>query len=456
MEPAMAAADRFISLLGNLRRDERGIAIPTALMALIATFALASVALMSTIDVQRGTARDHDSKEAIAAADAGASIAMLRLNRYLPTLTSGVSCIGPTGLSQTPTSGWCPKTTVEKVGEAEYSYQVSAYGSSKAINVVAWGSANGVTRRVNVGMQAIDGKNVFADEKVIGEEGIEFAGSSAEVETSLGTNGEITNTGNSHPTLCGNARHGIGKLKVPPLSCGGKESEGNMVLPPVIPPANLATNNSNCRLYEKVTAPCTAVDAYQGQGKGKRSATIPWDPTARVIEINNPQSSLTLSGENYFVCKLVVNNGKLYMPFNVNVNIYIDTPQNCNMAPGSVQVEVSSGEILSDAFNPSQSSYVIPNIYLLGQSTVYVKGNGKAGFGSAELMIYGPQSTVEFDGNTHWNGMIAGKKVIIKGSGKIESSSKFKEPEQHLAPLFQRTRYVECGGTSGTLPNANC
>ena len=166
--------------------------------------------------------------------------------------------------------------------------------------------------------------------------------------------------------------------------------------------------------------------------------------------------ALTLSGENYFVCKLVVNNGKLYMPFNVNVNIYIDTPQNCNMAPGSVQVEVSSGEILSSAFNPSQSSYVIPNIYLLGESTVYVKGNGKAGVGSAELMVYGPQSTVEFDGSTHWNGMIAGKKVIIKGNGKIESSSKFKEPEQHLAPLFQRTRYVECSGTSGTTPNANC
>lgn len=456
MGAAMVAIDRFILLVRDLRRGEEGIAIPTALMALIATFALASVAVMSTVDVQRGTARDHDSKEAIAAADAGASIAMLRLNRYLPTLASGVSCIGPSGLSQTPTSGWCPKTATEKVGEAEYSYQVSAYGSSKAISVVAWGGANGVTRRVNVGMQAIDGKNVFADEKVIGEEGIEFSGSSAEVETSLGTNGEISNSGNSHPTLCGNARHGIGKPKVPPLSCGGKETEGNMVLPPVIPPANLATNNSNCRLYEKVTAPCTAVDSYQGQGKGKRSATIPWDPNARRIEINNPQSTLTVSGENYFVCKLVVNNGKLYMPFNVNVNIYIDTPQNCNMAPGAIQVEVSSGEILSSAFNPSQSSYVIPNIYLLGQGTVYVKGNGAAGFGSAELMIYGPQSTVEFDGSTHWNGMIAAKKVIIKGNGKIESSAKFKEPEQHLAPLFQRTRYVECSGTSGSTPDANC
>ena len=84
----MVAIDRFILLVRDLRRNERGLAVPTALMALIATFALASVAVMSTVDVQRGTARDHDSKEAIAAADAGASIEMLRLNRYLPRLTT--------------------------------------------------------------------------------------------------------------------------------------------------------------------------------------------------------------------------------------------------------------------------------------------------------------------------------------------------------------------------------
>jgi len=454
----MVAIDRFILLVRDLRRNESGMAIPTALMALIATFALASVAVISTVDVQRGTARDHDSKEAIAAADAGASIAMLRLNRYLPSLVTpgGPVCVSTTGLSQTPVNGWCPKTLPEKVGEAEYSYQMSSFGASKAINVVAWGTANGSTRRVNVGLQAIDGKNVFADEKVIGEEGIEFAGSSAEVETDLGTNGEITNSGNSHPTLCGNARHGIGKGDVPPLNCGGKETEGNMVLPPVVAPLDLATNNSNCRLYEKITSPCTAIDVYQGQGKGRRTATIPWNATPRVVEITNPGTSLTLSGENYFVCKLIVKNGKLYMPFNKNVNVYIDTPEHCGLAPGSIQFEVQNGEILSSANNPGQESYVIPNIYLLGESRVYVKGNGKGGFGSSEVMLYGPKATVEFDGGVFWNGMIAAKKVIIKGNGKVESSSKFKEPDQHLAPLFQRTRYVECSGTSTTTPNANC
>jgi hypothetical protein len=451
----MAAIDRFLLLVRSLRRDQRGMALPTALMALIATFALASVAVMSTVNTQRGTARDHDSKEAIAAADAGAGVAMLRLNRHLPELDPALPCISPTGLAQTSSGGWCPKTTAEKVGDAEFSYQVSAFGASKAVQVIAWGSSGGVTRRVNVGLQAIDGKNVFADEKVIGEEGIEFTGSSTEVDASLGTNGEITRTGSSHPEICGNGRHGIGKGPVPPLSCGGVESEGNMTLPPVVMPDNLESVNDDCRLYEQVTAPCTGIDLYYGQGKAKRSATVPWDPNSKKIEVNNPQSYLSLGGQNYFVCKLIISNGQLLVPFNSNVNIYVAPPQSCDLPANSVQVEVA-GEILSSAFIPSQQSYVIPNIYLLGESKVYVKGNGSGGKGSSEFTIYGPKSTVEFQGGTYWNGMVAAKKVIVQGNVKLESSSKFQLPDQSLAPLFQRTRYVECGAAAVSSPAANC
>ena len=458
----MAAIDRFILLVRDLRRNEKGIAVPTALMALIATFALATVTVMSTIHTERGTARDHSSKEAIAAADAGASIAMLRLNRYLPSmaLPGGPSCVTASGLSQSPeASGWCPKTTPEKIGAAEASYQVSAYGASKEVQVVAWGSSGGVTRRVNVALHAIDGKNVFAEEKVIGEEGIEFNGSAAEVYTSMGTNGEITSSGNSHPTLCGNGRHGIGKGSVPPLSCGGVESEGNMTLPPVVAPSNV--EEDNCRLLQVAPTGCSGTDVYTAKNNAKRSETVPWYAKRKELTLNN-NATLTLGGHTYLVCKLIVEGGKLYMPFNTEVNIYIDTPEHCGLAPGSVQMAVmNNGEILSTAFNPSQESYAIPNIYLLGESKVYLKGNpsnvsSEKGATSNEIMIYGPKSTVEFDGAATWKGMVAAKKVIVKGNGRIESSSKFKLPEKNLQPLFERTHYVECSGTTSSAPNSNC
>jgi len=457
----MVAIDRFILLVRDLRRNESGMAVPTALMALIATFALASVTVMSTVHTQRGTARDHSSKEAIAAADAGASIAMLRLNRYLPSMTlpGGPTCVSASGLSQTPTNGWCPKTTPEKIGAAEISYQVSAYGASKEVQVVAWGESGGVTRRVNVGLHAIDGKNVFAEEKVIGEEGIEFNGSAAEIYTSMGTNGEITSSGNSHPTLCGNGRHGIGKGEVPPLSCGGVESEGNMVLPPVVAPAEV--EKDDCRLLATAPAGCSGTDVYVAKNNAKRSETVPWYATKKELSLDN-NAALTLGGHNYLVCKLYVEGGKLYMPFNTEVNIYVDTPQHCGLAPGAVQFAVlNNGEILSTAFNPSQSSYAIPNIYLLGESKVYLKGNPsnvstEKGVTSNEIMIYGPQSTIEFDGSATWKGMVAGRKVIVKGNGRIESSSKFKLPEKNVQPLFERTHYVECSSSGSSTPNSNC
>lgn len=460
----MPAIDRFLAPFRSFCGDQRGIAVPAALMAMIATFALASVAVMSTVDTQRGTARDHDAKEAIAAADSGASVAMLRLNRYLPSLSTSTTCIGPNGLSQVPTAGWCPKTTPEKVGAAEFTYQVSAYGVSKQVQVVAWGTSGGVTRRVDVGLQAIDGKNVFAEEKVIGEEGIEFKGAAAEVETSLGTNGEIINSGSSSPTLCGNARHGIGKGPVPPLSCGGVEEEGNMTLPPIVPPANLAEIADNCRLLWKTPAGCSGIDPYvvAHGNSGQRSETVPWQNTPRVLEINNKNAQMTLGGLNYFICKLVVKNGTLIMPFNTEVHIYLDKPENCGLAPGAVQFEVDAGgEILSTANNPSQASYAIPAVYLLGNGSVSLQGNpsnvsSTHGTTSNEVMIYGPESSVEFSGHTTWKGMVAAKHVIINGNVKMESSSKFKEPDQHLAPIFQRTRYVECGAATGTSPSANC
>jgi hypothetical protein len=45
--------------------------------------------------------------------------------------------------------------------------------------------------------------------------------------------------------------------------------------------------------------------------------------------------------------------------------------------------------------------------------------------------------------------------VLVNGGVRLQSSSKFKEPDQHLAPIFQRTRYVECA-QGGATPNSNC
>jgi hypothetical protein len=204
----MAVEHRIRLALRALRREEHGIAAVTAVMALVACFALASVAVLSTVDVQQGTRRDHDAKEAIAAADAGANVALLRLNQYLPYLSIANPCIGPSGEAQTPSGGWCPSTATESVGSAAYSYRISAFSATESIEVVSVGSSGPVSRRVEVSLATSSPKNVFANEKVLGQGNITLEGN-PRIETDIGTNGDIEASGSY--TLCGNDRHGIGK-----------------------------------------------------------------------------------------------------------------------------------------------------------------------------------------------------------------------------------------------------
>jgi len=429
--------------LRALRQEEQGIAVITALMALVASFALASVAVMSTVDVQQGTERDHDSKESIAAADAGANIALLRLNRFLPSLSTTHPCVGPSGEYQTASGGWCPATAPEKVGGATYSYMVSAYPSSGPISVVSVGNSGTVTRRINVVLATVKGQNVFADEKFIGKDEISLKGN-FKIEAGIGTNGNITQNGTSG-TICGNDRHGIGK-EAPTPSCSGVKIEENRELPPIVPPANIATENANCMLAQNCTSgPYVGkVDTY--------TKSNPWNPKTRVIDVGS-NGTLTMNGNDYFICQLNIGPGTVYMSAQAHVRIFIDTPQNCGLASGASQVNISGqGALISSAYNPSQSSYEIPSIYVLGDGTVNIGANS----GTNEVMIYAPQSTINLSGNAEWIGMFAGKSIVLNGNPTFKSDSHLKEPDLTYAGHFQRTRYVECTGASASPPNASC
>jgi hypothetical protein len=447
----MVAIDRFILLVRALRHDQRGITVPTALMALIASFGLASVAVISTVNVQQGTKRDHDSKEAIAAADAGANIALLRLNRFLPSVNVSHPCVGPNGEYQAPNAGWCPSTAVEKVGDASYSYMVSAFTTGGLIDVVSVGTSGTVSRRVNVALKTLSGKKVFADEKLIGEDEITLEGGPT-IETDIGTNGSIVGSGS--PTICGNDRHGIGEEAPTPngpptCSVQGEETEGNKNLPEIVPPENIASENDNCRLARNCpTEPTIRVDTYSK----KVSKTDPWDAGHRAINIGSSQT-LTMSGSIYFVCELNVQ-GKLYMPAGAHVEIYVDTPEHCGLKSGALQVNVGAGAVIeSSACNSSQGVCDVPHIYVLGNGSVKLVGTPGT---TNEVVIYAPNSEIDLGGNATWNGMLAGKLLKVHGNAKVKSDPNIKEPEITFAGTFQRTRYVECVGATASPPDASC
>ena len=415
-------------------------------MALIASFALASVAVMSTVNVQQGTKRDHDSKEAIAAADAGANIAMLRLNRYLPSLSAAHPCIGPNGEYQTPTAGWCPSTATEQVGGATYSYRISAFTEAGAIDVVSVGASGTVSRRVNVSLKTSTPKNIFAKERLIGQEEIVVVGTSTRIETDFGTNGNITWGGS--PVFCGNDRVGPGKSGPTP-SCGKQKTEGTQNLPPISVPATIATSNDNCRLAQSCTgAKAGQIDTYSKKVTSKN----PWQSTARKIDIASNEE-LTMGGLVYWVCEVEIQ-GKLYMPAKTQVQIFVDTPEHCNKKPGDTQVNIGAkAKVESDSYNPAQGLYEVPSIYVLGEGGVKMEGAPES---SNEVMIYAPYSEISMGGKASWTGMLAGKKIKIHGNPVIKSDPNLKLPETNVASLFERTRYVECAGATASPPNADC
>jgi len=423
-------------------------------MALIASFGLASVAVISTVDVQQGTNRDHASKEAIAAADAGANIAMLRLNRYAESLPAKV-CIGPSGETQPiGENGWCPPAPTESVGGASYHYSVSPYSPTAGIQIVSVGTASNTTRRVAVSLIPEPGKPVFEGEPLIGEEGIEFNGSSAVIETNMGTNGSITKSGNSNPKLCGNERKGYGK-EAPTPSCEGVVTEGKKVLPPVVPPTDIATDNSNCRLANTCTnREVDTVSKENGNGGGNGNTTngVTFNSSGRELNITGSSTVLTMGGRNYWLCKLVVKSGTIIVPFGSEARIFIDTPEHCELPSGAVQVEFQGNStIKSSGFNPSQGFYEVPGIYVVGNGAVHLAGNS----GADELMLYAPLSEVELKGSATWTGMIAGKKLLIGGNPTVTSNEHIKQPPLNYKALLLRTRYVECSGPA-TKPNAGC
>ncbi len=500
--------------LTELVRSERGMALPVALFAMIAGMALASAAVVSTINVQQGSHRDASTKSAIAVADAGANIARSRIDRYAVVLaTKPCLKLGATGVLEgavAESDGWCPAVT-GTVGGGKYSYRVSPAGSTCGeyrLCVVSTGSVGEASRRIEVAYnesaveETIEEKTSGEEsskeeskgttttggsvgfEGLIGLESIELNGN-ADIRVGIGTNGDVTAVGNAD--VCGDIRHGIGKGWHPTgnaKQCPGYQvTEGNKSLPPVssFMPSNIATSNSNYRLVKctktKPTPEPTGceLDTFSGN----RNTTTPWNPTTRAISVA-ANDTLTVSGGDYWICSInLAGNSQLIMSSSAQVRFFFDTPEHCGLSAGSNQISLTGNSRIA-----STNKLVMPAFYLLGSTTiptsVSLGGNANT---EDEFVIYGPNTTINIVGNATYKGVMAGKKIVVTGNGKVENDSAYKPPAE-ISPVteigetkekekisggttkktittaryYSPQFYVECTGVpaTGAAPNASC
>ena len=469
------------SRLRLLVSSESGIALPVALFATVASLSLAGAAVISTVDVQQGSKRDNGSKSAIAAADAGANVAMVRLNRHAISLSEAKPCLNlnattgelELGAASASEPAWCPPVSGE-VGGATYVYRVSAYGSncgSQAICIVSTGTASEVSRRIqlslsqsnlwtgnpveelikkelelaevlkssNAELEKIEAHQKEVEKEkgsggviagLVGRESITASGNS-DIHVGVATNGNLTTSGNT--TICGGIQVGIGKKwshSGNASQCSGYSlTEGNMELPAVssFMPSNIATHNSNGRITvcsKGLPAECQK-DTYNGTW----SSTAPFDPSNRSISLSG-NTILTLGGTDYWVCSIQLSgNSKLIMAKGAHVRFFFDTPEHCGT---SNQISMSgNNEITATGYQPSLGQFEVPGFYLLGSKTytsqVSLSGNSST---TDEFVIYGPDSYINVSGNATFKGIVAGRQIAWSGNGKIEQDKGFTIPPE--------------------------
>jgi hypothetical protein len=488
----MLAIDRFILLIRELRRSERGMALPTAMFAMIASMGLAGAAVVSSVDVQRGAKRDSGSKSAIAAADAGANVATMRLSSYSRTLAKSPciaeasgTLIASKAVESGPGAGWCPPVS-GTVGRGTYTYWVSPAGTkcdgTYSLCIVSVGTVGGVSRRIELtfnestlqeggptsgGGPESGGTIGGSFEGLVGENRIDVTGS-ADIKVGIGTNGEVFGQ-NAKAKVCGDIRVGIGKGDPQVQQCSGYGiTRGNVSLPPVtnFMPSDIRVNNQNARFTTCSKGLPIGCQSDTLSGTYKNGA--PFD--GAVLSLNS--ETLTVSGPDYWLCKLKMNGkSELIMRAGAKVRFFFKTPQECGMSPGENQIELNGGaQISSTAYQTTPGNFDMPGFYLLGAGGVYLGGNN----GTNEMIVYGPDATVELKGSATYKGLIAGENLLITGNATVISDAGYELPPELRPPpppgsgdsgeavttarLFTPQTYVECTGvqSSAEAPNSNC
>jgi hypothetical protein len=461
----MRFAALFRRRLRDLARSERGMALPTAIFATVASLGLAGTAVMSSVSVQQGTHRDSNSKSAIAAADAGANVALLRLNRYASALSTSSPCLGVSGttlvLSAAAADGWCPAVS-GTVGSSSYVYRSTPSVVGGTMSVVATGTSGSVSRRIAVTYKTTTVGDALDNEGLIGLDDVEID-NNADARVGVGTNGNIYvhNNGN----VCGNIRHGIGKkatFQNNGTQCAGYQvTEGNVSLPPVSSfiPTDIVTNNSNYRLVTctktspvKEPAGCQT-DTYNG----KWSSSEPWSAGTRTISSSN-NTILTLGGGDYFVCRLLIsNNSHLVMNDGASVRIFFDTPESCGLKSGAKQIDISNNaDVTSTGYQPELGKFNMPGFYVMGSTTIQTSIEFSNNSGTNEFVLYAPNTDILIKNNARYTGVIAGKTVHLDNNAIVEQDAGFEPPLIGGAKIFERQSYVECIGATATPPNAGC
>jgi hypothetical protein len=444
------------SKLRELVRSESGIALPTVMTVTVIALGLGGAAALASISAQQGSVRDYDSKTAIAAADAGAERALYRYNQVLTT--EEATCLVLSGgvlvESAPPPSGWCPEVS-GTIDDSTYVYRVRPLqvGSRNQLEIVSTGTTDGITRRIEVTATSTTGR-VFGEYSVIGNDQV-TVDSNSTINGNTASNGDIALESNSQ--ICGNVQVGPGDDFEGEICAGYGQGEGTIYLP-LVDQGDVATNNSNARFFAPNGDPPPG-DVRQG----RKDRCAPGDPLApdvcydaatRTLIVGS-NTSLTIGGENYSLCTLVLeSNSDLIIADGAKARFYFDSPENCGLPDGAVQMQLNSNSRINTTSNiPSDAAFLFVGSNALD---TWINLDSNTGVCS-EFIVYAPLTFIDLDSNSRYCGAVAGKDVHLDSFVTVDSDPSNAGFEIPIPLHFERSRYVECTGPDNAdSPDSGC
>jgi hypothetical protein len=454
------------SALRRLGRSERGFAVPTVLMVIIAGLGLSGAVVTGSIYAQHGSVRDRSSKDALAAADAGLQLALYRQNKI--TTTSVLPCVvqlpgGNLAPGASLADGWCPTFQSSSSDHlppgTSFAYRVKPWtlvgttqtGRRRQLEVVSVGTSENVNRRLEVTATARDGSGVYGTFSAMGVDQVTINGNSqiggTSQTTNAATNGSIVTYGSG--LLCGDAKYGLDGTFTGNQCAGYNVYEEELSLPPV-DPGTAWTDNSNGRFFtlDRVQPPNAVSTNCSGTVNGNQGRVC-WNATTRVLTMQG-KATLTLgaSDKPYSFCQLNMSGSShLIVARGAVVTIIFHSPETCGQTGNPVTQVNMTGNTQIDT--TSGNPYDL-RIVMVGSDDIPTKAHFTGNTGS-ELTIYAPRTDVELWGSTAYFGAVAGKTLTLGGSADFYNDDRAGQAQIPISIVYHRDRYVEC--TGGAMPN---
>ncbi|MGI8726983.1 MAG: hypothetical protein ACR2K6_04810 [Solirubrobacterales bacterium] len=474
--------NRIISRTWPALSGEAGFALPTVLAVMLGSLALATAAAMAAMGSLAGTNRESDSKAALAAADAGVSAALVRQNLIAGADPSSSACMyeGAGGIlyqGGVEADGWCAPVT-GSVNGAGYSYRTRPSADRKTFEIAATGSSQDADRRVLVNAINSGGTGVFANASLMGIDSLNL-GVNVLSLAGVASNGNISVGVNSQ--LCGSASAGLnGTFTIGNGSNhgGGDCSESsypstNAALSlPGVQQGDVATNNDNCRI-DKVKGVGACSDPNDTDVIGGSNNKVTWTGSGpelgkRELTLDS-NTSLTLGGSNYSLCKLTLSsNSTLYVAAGSTVRLFFDSPESCGYGAGAQQLTMASNAQMTTTSTGSSGSAATSLAMLFVGSDTLATGinlNSNLQFSETcqnEFVIYAPKTDVQVSSNngnnkTNFCGAIAGKSLDVSSNVEFTSTEGVEDFEVPGAgPHYTVDRFVECNTAAGPSPDSSC